>query len=1142
MLKNKYKSKSSQVLSIPAKSNRILSLIFFVLLLITLRLWQLTVLQHDQKLQEALKPKQKIFIKQSNRGEIYDRFGIPLAINQIRYDAGIFYAPIRQIPSISYSKNAKGKKVKSYPRKEYIAKLAQKMSTILNVDAKRIEDLIHAKASILFESPFVLKEGVTEQQYYQLKALEGSWPGIYAGLHSKRSYPMGKVAGSVIGYMGAINKQEFDALTEEKYLLEKFLYLWDLGAFPPLPNKMSSVSQARKRFKELKERCYSVYDWVGKTGIEASFNEQLRGFYGRSYFYSDAKGQYLKPLASAQQSLSGEKLKLTISAELQKYAEELLIENEKLRKSIHIDPTNGAVNYQKEPWIKGGAIAAIDPNNGEVLALASYPRYDPNDFILVGDELKKESGQKKVLKWLESEEYIKQLWDGQAQLSRETFNRKKNQVVEEEESLTWERYLNFILPSEHQVLNQMKKISSLSDAIELQFAFKKIMQLSQHANASHVLKTIYKNFSSSVSTTQLPTRIIAKIEKGFNENKEEFEFYKKTIDYYLASLENTYDRLLLLDLCQLCINDDLVDESIASDLSIISLATHREMERSYHTLEKNLKKMTLDLFRSHHFSKWRANHQKSFLKEKRKMEKEQKSYPKPYIDYLDEEEASQFKTFWQENKLQFFKVFLSGKMDLNADPALLVYLNHFLLWAAEIQKGAHSSLTWASDYQKLSTLYNQLPHNCAQKYLLTLRSYEDLNRPLFGKYHKVEGRKPLEKDLAKSFYPKHGYGFLRSYAFNQAIPQGSLFKLVTAYEALRQKYHQNPNASLEMLNPLTMVDDLHPSRKNQNKWNVGFWLSGEPIPQFYKGGRIPRSRRRGIGKINLMDALAVSSNTYFSILASDVLKNPEDVNLAAEQLSFGAKTGIDLPGEYAGVLPKDLSYNPTGLYSFAIGQHTLVVTPLQTALMFSAIANKGVIYKPQIVRSLEGVELAEHSKLFSQYHYDFKESLSCVGIDYPLFTCKERGEVSLKKQVDHKVKRVVEMPPKVQQYLLKSMRETIHGKLGNANPDRIRNYGSFHPCYKANQELKNQMVGKSSSAEIREVIDLDLKDGVGLYKHVWFGGIIYEDELNKDQWPSPELVVVVFLKYGDYGREAAPLVSAVAKKWREIKKAHQVQP
>lgn len=289
-MRKSYSRNHLQVKAIPEKSSQILNLIFFLFLMIGLRVGQLSLVQHEEKAKDALKPQQKVFIQKANRGGIYDRFGIPLALNEIQYQAGVFYSPIRQIPSISYHK-VKGKKVKRYPRREYIEKLSTKLSEVLHIESDRIEDLIHAKASIRFDAPFILKDGISESEYYQLKILEGSWPGLYAGIESARKYPQGKVAGNIIGYMGAINKEEYEGILGEKMELEKFLEGWQMGYFPPLPKGVQSVDSARLRLKELKERSYSIYDLVGKSGLEAKFDEELRGYLGRHFFYSDAQGK-----------------------------------------------------------------------------------------------------------------------------------------------------------------------------------------------------------------------------------------------------------------------------------------------------------------------------------------------------------------------------------------------------------------------------------------------------------------------------------------------------------------------------------------------------------------------------------------------------------------------------------------------------------------------------------------------------------------------------------------------------------------------------------------------------------------------------------------------------------------------------------
>ncbi len=114
---------------------------------------------------------------------------------------------------------------------------------------------------------------------------------------------------------------------------------------------------------------------MGKSGIEAEFEEELRGFFGKKTFEVDQKGQFIRELAGGKAPVPGQQVVLSLSAELQQFAEELLAESEKERdgRIFGIDPADKKRKILKQPWIKGGAIVALDPNNGEVLALASFP-------------------------------------------------------------------------------------------------------------------------------------------------------------------------------------------------------------------------------------------------------------------------------------------------------------------------------------------------------------------------------------------------------------------------------------------------------------------------------------------------------------------------------------------------------------------------------------------------------------------------------------------------------------------------------------------------------------------------------------------------------------------------------------------------
>ncbi len=75
----------------------------------------------------------------------------------------------------------------------------------------------------------------------------------------------------------------------------------------------------------IEEMAYAVYDHVGKAGIEAKFEQELRGLQGKRSYASDARGNYLAELPEGRDPLPGKRLLLTISSELQEFAEQLLL-------------------------------------------------------------------------------------------------------------------------------------------------------------------------------------------------------------------------------------------------------------------------------------------------------------------------------------------------------------------------------------------------------------------------------------------------------------------------------------------------------------------------------------------------------------------------------------------------------------------------------------------------------------------------------------------------------------------------------------------------------------------------------------------------------------------------------------------------
>ncbi len=1035
---------------IPAKTNRILNLILLAFLLIILRIWHLTIIQHEEIQQNALKPQRRTIIEAAKRGTIRDRYNIPLAINQMQYNASFLYSPLRQISSLRWETQKDGKKIKTYPRREYITKLAKLLADKLNLDAERIEDLIHSKGALYNQIPLVIKEDISEKEYYSLRALEKEWPGICTEKVPRRHYPLGKVAGDIIGYLGAINHSEYEKIMEEIGALKTYLTAIEIDEDLPLPDGFRDEQQIRTRLKELKAKRYTLSDRVGKAGIEGRFERDLRGLSGKKNYRSDARGNLLQELPGTYSPLSGKRLFLTISAELQEYAEKLLIQNESLRdtRMTHLDASRKRTMATKKPWIKGGAVIVLEPHTGEILALASHPRYDPNDFILTGNSEISQKKRSNLIRWLESESHLAEIWDQKAPLKREIYDLRNRCISEESKVLTWENFLQIILTTNSPLISLLNDLK-ISQAIDL------------------------------ISTGRIPLEALSQEDKN-----------------------------LCIDLCRLVIDENRFPSSLCcGPIGQQKLGTHRNFSADFGKLNEAVHLMTKDLYHDIHFIPWRQQNEKIFLFEKRAEEKAQKRYAKPYIDLLDAKEQALLAAFWEQNKWQFLEMFLCGKISsehpLEENEKLNSYLQYFKSWHDEMSLGAHKESDWYASYLQLRDFLKTLPAIDCIPYLQTFRSFQNLTRPLNGKYPQLRksGSTQTEKDLAMAFYPRYGYGYGRSQAYRQSTSQGSIFKLITAYEALMQRYKNlSENISRSKLNPLEITDTTFNIGKETY---VGYSVDGKPIPRFYKGGRIPRSVGSHLGRMGILEAIETSSNPYFALLAGDVLNSPNDLAEAARLFGYGERTGIDLPGEIAGKVPTDLETNRTGLYAMAIGQHSLVVTPLQTSVALGAIANGGKVLQPKLIKAIMN------------------------------------GTSSLSKTPTIQM-RSIPMPPEVRNILLDGMHKVVLRSQLESLAALSRLYRPYPEAISDYIDLKDQLLGKTSTAESIERMDIDLKEGVKMYNHVWFGGIAYnqnEDGLfmAKDKFGFPEVVVIVYLRYGGFGKEGAPMAAQIVTKWREIK-------
>jgi len=266
-------------------------------LLIAARLVYLQVVRHDDLNQQAESNRTAILPIVPNRGLILDRNGIVLANNYSAYTLEI-------TPSKAGNLDA----------------TIDAIAEVVNVDARdrrRFRKLLEESKS--FES-LPIRTRLTDMEVARFAAQRYRFPGVDIKARLFRSYPYGELASHVIGYIGHINQTEKERIEEED----------EAGN-------------------------YRGTDYIGKLGVEQSFEQQLHGITGVDQVETSAGGRAVRKLASSP-PMSGQSVKLSIDIKLQKLVEDLFGE-------------------------RRGALVAIEPETGEVLAFVSKPTFDPNLFV-----------------------------------------------------------------------------------------------------------------------------------------------------------------------------------------------------------------------------------------------------------------------------------------------------------------------------------------------------------------------------------------------------------------------------------------------------------------------------------------------------------------------------------------------------------------------------------------------------------------------------------------------------------------------------------------------------------------------------------------------------------------------------------------
>ncbi|MEX1357291.1 MAG: penicillin-binding protein 2 [Gaiellaceae bacterium] len=205
--------------------------------------------------------------------------------------------------------------------------MLKRLSQILNVPVGEMaQEIAKRKDDPL--SPVTVKRDVRKDKVIYIGEHEDELPGVAVVKTWLRTYPHDTLAAQILGHVGEVTEDQVEA-----------------------------------------NPTFWPGDEIGQGGVESSFDGYLRGSPGIARMRVDSLGRPRSSIVPAQLAQAGNAIRLTLDAKLQQAAEE------SLRFGI-------ALAHQNEEWYAdGGAVVALDPRDGQILALASDPTFQPSLYV-----------------------------------------------------------------------------------------------------------------------------------------------------------------------------------------------------------------------------------------------------------------------------------------------------------------------------------------------------------------------------------------------------------------------------------------------------------------------------------------------------------------------------------------------------------------------------------------------------------------------------------------------------------------------------------------------------------------------------------------------------------------------------------------
>lgn len=275
-----------------------------------MRLWNMQVISSSSYTEQAEKNRTRSISTHAARGRILDRNGAVLVGNR---------------PSLVVL--AEQSVLDDEAELQILAALIGIPKAVLRL---KIED-----SSQGLQRGRVIAVDVSRRVISFINAHPSLFGGVSIEARSQRSYPLGSLAGQVLGYTGIITSEQL---------------------------KASQGNQDEGKIT------YEPGDVVGQSGIEASYENVLQGIKGEQVVFVDADGNIVNHSSSVE-AQSGSDVVLTLDADIQKAAEDSL------------SSTIKRLQEHGKPDCFGGCAIAMDVTNGEIIAMASAPSFSPNVFV-----------------------------------------------------------------------------------------------------------------------------------------------------------------------------------------------------------------------------------------------------------------------------------------------------------------------------------------------------------------------------------------------------------------------------------------------------------------------------------------------------------------------------------------------------------------------------------------------------------------------------------------------------------------------------------------------------------------------------------------------------------------------------------------